>query len=601
MHGWIVKAVGSGGWLVATLCLVQGLIALNAVAFALVMRQAIDQAVAGNAAEFWLAVGLFGGLLTLQVTLRALNRFAEEGARALLDNRLRQRALHAVLVQDYRTSSVRHSGEVTSRMTSDVTIVSDGVASFVPSVVSLAIRLLGAFGALFVLAPVLAAVFACAGVVLALVSIPARRLFRPLHLWVQETESTVRCFVQECLESLVVVHSFGCEDKVERTHARNQERHRKARMRRSAVSSASNAGLSLALQGGYLLGFVWCGAGLLQGSMTYGTMMAVIQLVGQVQSPFTTMGGAFSRYSAMLASAERLRDLEEDTVAITKEAASAHGEEGMLPCVEERVVGWREGADNTRSETTEGLATRDVLCGGFESFGLDCVSFGYDSMRHILQSCSFQVRAGEIVGLTGESGSGKSTAMLLLMGLYQPKTGSAYVCVASKRYSASAFACLPSGMFAYVPQGNCLMSGTIREVVSFAERGPCSDDARVEYACRVACAWQFVSALPDGLDTVLGERGAGLSEGQMQRLAIARAVYSSAPILLLDEATSALDQQTEQHLLKNMKILANRTILIVTHRTEALRLCDRVIRLEGGAQKATSGCGKDSYREASDV
>ncbi len=597
---WIVRSVGSCGWLVAVLCLAQGLIALNAVAFALVMRQAIDQAVAGNAAGFWLTVGLFGGLLTLQVVLRALNRFAEESARAMLDNRLRQRALHATLTQDYRNASFRHSGDVASRMTSDVAIVSDGVVSFVPSVVSLAIRLLAAFGALFVLAPVLAVVFASAGAVLVLVSIPARRLFRPLHLRVQETESTVRCFVQECLESLVVVHSFGCEDKVERTHARNQERHRKARTRRSVVVSMSNAGLSLVLQGGYLLGFVWCGVGLLQGSVTYGTMMAVIQLIGQVQSPFTTMGGAFSRYSAMLASAERLRDLEDAATSI-KEAASARGEEGVHPCVEEGAVGRRVGAGDTRSETIEELATPHALCGDLESFGLDRVSFGYDSMRQILQSCSFRVRAGEIVGLTGESGSGKSTVMLLLMGIYQPETGRAYVCVASTKDTASTSASTHSGMFAYVPQGNCLMSGTVREVVSFAEHDSCSDDARVEYACRVACAWQFVRVLPDGLDTVLGERGAGLSEGQMQRLAVARAVYSSAPILLLDEATSALDQQTEQHMLKNLKSLTGRTVLIVTHRPEALRLCDRVIRLERGAQKTASGCREDVYREVSDV
>lgn len=246
----------------------------------------------------------------------------------------------------------------------------------------------------------------------------------------------------------------------------------------------------------------------------------------------------------MLASAERLMELD-----------GAGG-------------GGRRGASLADADARGLYARMEVL-------RFDDVTFGY-GRDLVLEGFSLVVPKGSFVAVTGPSGQGKSTLVKLLLGAYPPDAGEVRLEVRGGSLSA---ADAPAGLFAYVPQGNHLMSGAIREVVGFAERGDAIDDEAVRAACRVACADEFVSGLPDGYGTVLGERGAGLSEGQMQRLAVARAVYSGAPVLLLDEATSAIDAATERRMLENLRALPGRTAIVVTHRAETLALCDDVVEM----------------------
>ena len=197
-------------------------------------------------------------------------------------------------------------------------------------------------------------------------------------------------------------------------------------------------------------------------------------------------------------------------------------------------------------------------------------------MPVVMEHISLEIRKGEIVAFTGQSGCGKSTALKLLMCVYQPDAGERYYI--DGRGNGHSLSGAHRRLFAYVPQGNVLMSGSIREIVCFAEPDAGRDENRLWRALSIACADEFVGALDDGVDTLLGERGTGLSEGQMQRLAIARAVFSDSPVLLLDEATSALDVETEKRLLDNLRRLTNRTVVIVTHRPAVLSICDRVLR-----------------------
>ena len=192
-----------------------------------------------------------------------------------------------------------------------------------------------------------------------------------------------------------------------------------------------------------------------------------------------------------------------------------------------------------------------------------------------LENLSLDIRKGETVAFTGHSGCGKSTALKLLMCIYPPDAGSRYL-----RFTDGSRQELDARfrrLFAYVPQGNALMRGTLREVVSFAAPGRAGDDEALWRALEIACADGFVRELKEGLDTQLGERGAGLSEGQMQRIAIARAIFAESPVLLLDEATSALDGETERRLLENLRRMTDKTVVIVTHRPAALEICDRVL------------------------
>lgn len=585
---WIAGVVGRAGLVhIVALCALQSLMALNAVGFALAMQQTIDAAVAGSANGFWLWCGIFAGILCVQVACIAANRALLERTRSWFENQLRARAFADVLDQPYARVQHRHSGELMTRMTSDVSVVADGACTLIPTGVSMAVRLVGVVAALFALVPSLTIVFLVGGCVAAVASVAVRPLLKRLHAGMQEAEGGMRSYLQECLDSLLVVHAFGCERKVRNRADEAMAAHRRARLRKADVSNGCNTALVLAVQMGYVLGFGWCGLGILNGTCTYGTLMAVVQLIGQLQSPFSSLGGSFSKYSSMLASAERLMGLRETDDQQGEMAGRQSADDQQEEAVAQQSSDAAERADDVAAcGEREGVDVAKLA--GFEShfnpaafarLELRNVSFAYDRGDTVLHDCDFALHSGEFVGLAGPSGAGKSTLTKLLLGVYAPQAGEAWASdAAAERVPLSA----ARGLFAFVPQGNRLMAGTIRDVVAFAEQGAAPDEQRVVEACQAACAWEFVTQLPEGLDTRLGQRGTGLSEGQMQRLAVARAVYSQAPVLLLDEATSALDAATERRMLANLRALPGRAAVLVTHREATLAACDRVVEVRNG-------------------
>ncbi len=583
---WIAGVVGRPGALrLVVLCALQSLMAANAVGFALAMRNAIDGAVAGSVDGFLLWCGIFAGILCVQVACIAANRALLERTRSAFENQLRARAFGDVLSQPFSRAERGHSGELMTRMTSDAVVVAEGATTLVPTGVSMAVRLVGVLAALFALVPQLTVVFLAGGCVAGAASVAVRPLLKRLHASMQAAEGGMRSFLQECLDSLLVVRAFCCEGKVRRQADAAMADHRRARLRKADASNACSTLLVLGVQAAYVLGFAWCGWGILQGTCTYGTLMAVVQLVGQLQSPFSTLGGSFSKYSSMLASAERLMALGDGA---GEKAAGAPGLVNASGADAKAAVGdvAPDSVAAGGAETSAGAdgsadaagAPRRFDAASFRSLQLSNVSFSYEDGEEVLHGCDFRLRAGEFVGLTGPSGAGKSTLTKVLLGVYEPSSGEVWAEDASGASVALADA---RGLFAYVPQGNRLMAGTIRDVVTFAGEGE-ADEARVIAACEVACAWEFVSALPDGLDTQLGQRGSGLSEGQMQRLAVARAVYSGAPVMLLDEATSALDAATERQMLERLRALPGRVAVLVTHREATLAACDRVVEVLDG-------------------
>lgn len=599
---WIAGVIGRAGFArIAALCGLQSLMALNAVGFALAMRQTIDAAVAGSVNGFWLWCGVFAGILCVQVACIAANRALLERTLSRFEDQLRSRAFADVLAQPYERMQHRHSGELMTRMTSDVSVVADGACTLIPTMVSMTVRLVGVVAALFALAPGLTLVFVIGGCIAASASLAVRPLLKRLHAGMQEAEGNMRSYLQECLDSLLVVHAFGCERKVRERAECVMAAHRRARLRKADVSNGCSTALVLAVQMGYVLGFGWCGFGILNGTCTYGTLMAVVQLIGQIQSPFSSLGGSFSKYSSMLASSERLmglnRELDDKQSAATPQngvdaaertiAANAAEGDGVNARPSE------SGVSRLDSEMQVNTATKSIMSAegeigdgvdfesaSFSKLELRGVSFAYDRGDDVLHGCDFALNAGEFVGLAGPSGVGKSTLTKLLLGAYMPQSGEAW---AQDAGGIRVPLCEAKGLFAFVPQGNRLMAGTICDTVAFAEQGNGPDLQRVVAACKAACAWDFIRALPQGLDTPLGQRGTGLSEGQMQRLVVARAVYSQAPVLLLDEATSALDAETEREMLANLRALPGRTAVLVTHREATLAACDRVVEICGGS------------------
>ena len=561
---WLVEVAARRGCaLVAGLVALQVTSALLAVCLAPVMRVAVDAAVGGHAEAFAYTVTVFGAVIAVQIALRAGFRYLNELANATIENRLRGRVFQSVLSMPMREAEGEHSAALMSRMTSDVQVVTGGVVTLVPTLASIVVRLVGVLAVMFAFAAPLAIAFAAVGVVMVVASMGLRRALKQRHRDVQDAESAVRCFIQDCLESLLVVRAFGVEDKMLARNAVNMAEHRRQRMRKNAVSNVANTGFSLLIQGGYVAGFVWCGLGILSGALTYGTLVAVIQLVGQIQAPIANLGGTFSAWASTMASAERLMDVCD-----------------AVPCEPAPSGGSRA---SSCSGSTPSIVPADAATfhEQLQRIRFDHVSFRYDADKATFEDMDLTVPAHAVTAVAGPSGAGKSTVMKLLLAAYEPNAGSIWLEGASP--DGTMWSCAPCdaprGLFAYVPQGNRLMAGTVRDVVAFAETGSAPDDARVLAACHAACSDGFIAELPDGLDTQLGERGSGLSEGQMQRLAVARAVYSGAPILLLDEATSALDAATEREMLERLRALPGRTVVIVTHRAEAMDLCDGVVHV----------------------
>lgn len=535
---WIFKASKKQRLRLVLLMAGNGVFAVVSVVFALMCRGIVDGAAQKNPdAVTESGIGLFLIIIAM-LLLRLVCNNLDEIIRAGLEQDLRSRTLSAVLKKDYGKASEYHSGELLNRMFSDISIVTDGFAGLLPSLVNMLVRLIGAAVVLMTLDLSFTLLFIGAGTVLFLVSRFFRKRIKHLHKNVQETSGVVRSFLQETLESLLIVKVFGVGDKMCRINDKNQQNHYKARMKRRTVSILANSGFGFVFQMGYLYAIVWGAFKILDGAMTYGTLTAILQLVNQIQQPFASLSALLPRFFGMTASAERIMELE------------------ALP--------------------DEKAPERELDYGSFRSIKTENMSFSYGENK-VLTDVDIEIKKGEFVSLTGISGGGKSTLFLLLLGVYNPEKGKISFASESESYSPGGET---RGLFAYVPQGNFLFSGTVRDNITFLNETASEDE--IKAAAEAACALSFIEELPDKMDTKIGENGFGISEGQAQRIAVARALLSGAPILLLDEATSALDEITEARLLKNIAEIKDKTVLIVTHRRAALDICGKHLILKEG-------------------
>lgn len=584
-HGRIVA--------LSVLCTVQAAVLVS---FALACRAVIDQAVAGNVDGLLASAAILAGVIIAQLVLRLAINSTQERIRARFALELRKSLLGSIFVARFGNVLRFHSGELSNRMFSDVQVVSNGVATIIPSFVSMLMQLVFAIAVLALISPPMVALFAAAALLSFVLARTLRGRLKALHKTVQEKEGAVRVFLQEALEHQLVIRSFGAQPATSARADSLQEDHFAAQMRRRGYSIAANASFSFFFNALYAVALTWCAFELLHGTMSYGTLMAVLQLVARIQAPVSSLSGMLPQLYQTLASAERLM-----------EVAELPRSEGCLPVTAKEFyqrlsgVRMRDLAFSYDDEEAEGAP---VSAGGMEApSGEEPVS---------LTCADVFVPKGSFVVVEGPSGSGKSTLFKLLLGAYDAD-GFTYDLAASAAgavtstpaasdapagavtastlltdapagatttVSAYPASQVPPGVFAYVPQDNFLFAGSIRENVAFA--APDATDDQVKRACEVACAWEFVEELPLGLDTAIGEHGQGLSQGQLQRLAIARAVCSGAPVMVLDEVTSALDDATEAAVLANIASLPGKTIFVAAHRAKAREFATMRLHVEDG-------------------
>ena len=457
-----------------------------------------------------------------------------------------------------------HSGDVSSRLSKDIETVSSSIIDTIPQMAVTGIQLVGAFllmrwfdarlaWALLLLTPVLVVVG----------KLISRRL-RNMTLKIREGESRIQMQVQEGVEYNAVLRSLESENWVLERLGLKQNKLENDVMRRTRFTAVARFAIGSAFGLGYLLAFIWGGLGLREGTITFGVMTSFLQLVGQIQHPILTLLGMVPQLVHSTASIDRLDELE-------------------------------KGADETPELVREGV-TREIVCAemrpgmcGRLGLRFENVSFGYKGGdREIVCGFSHDFKPGSKNAIMGETGKGKTTLFRLLLGFIKPDFGRIDVYSECEDGAVTGLDVEMSGdsveiseatrsNFVYVPQGNTLMNGSVRYNLQLAK--PAATDDEMKRVLHIACA-EFVNDLPDGLDCEIGERGHGLSEGQAQRIAIARGLLRPGSILLFDEISSSLDEATEAELYRRLfEAFPEKTMLFVTHRTAICEMCDETVRL----------------------
>lgn len=540
---WIVQMARPLFGKIVLISIISGLTAFSTVLFALLSKQAIDRAVGDEAGNLWVPGALLVGLLCVRLLFSMSYVVLHDWICGKMEIRIKDRIFTTLFRKRWRDVNQFHSGELLNRMTSDSVVVVTGVVNTVPQVVAMATSLIACLVVLLSIDWRFTLAILSLGFLLLLVSRWYGRRMKVMHKECQATDGDSKSFTQETLANWMVVQSFGGAEKIQGRMDKLLHRNFRVRMRRAWWSSISHVAMYLLFNGSYYVALLWGATQIAVGGMTYGTLMALLQIVSQIRAPFMNMSNILPQYYNMIASAERILELEN------------------LP-------------DEPRLEQSYQAEELYRRMNGIRAQG---VSFAYDEEKVVLSRADFSIQKGEFVALAGFSGIGKTTLFKLLLGFYPPNEGKLFVDTDGEEIPMGADTrCL----FAYVPQQSMLLSGTIRENIAFC-CGDVSDEA-IWAAAEVADVAEAIRQQPEGLDTMLGERGSGMSEGQLQRLAIARAVLSGAPVLLLDECTASLDEATEERVLQRLRALPDRTCLCISHRPAAIEICDRVVRVVDG-------------------
>ena len=516
---------------------------ISSLGFAYFVQYVINSATNGENKLLWGFCALLLGLLLLKVFLKVIDSFYAEKLRAKIVLELRSIMFSKILRAEYAKITGYHSGELLNRLTSDINEVAGYSVGLMPALVNMSVQCLGSIVALLTIDPLFTGLYVVCGAVFGGLIALFRKHLKKTHKEVLQADDIHRSFMQEGLSSIITLKAYAAEERASEKSSIFGLTYYNKRMKRNYLRTGMNGVFNLLSNAGLILAIVWSGVSILYNpaEANYGSILSVILLLMQFQQPLTSFSSVIPAYYARLASGERMAEIDEIPSEIS--------------------------LNNKKITDFESISMRNVA-----------FSYGRDT---ILKNAEMSVKKGEIVCLQGVSGAGKSTIFKLLLNVYKPTEGEIILNCNNNEIPLDETC---RDLFAYVPQGNFLFSGTIYENLTFFCAHEQATKENIEEALRIACA-QFVYDLPNGLDTMLMERGAGLSEGQVQRLAVARSILSGKPILLLDEATSALDNETERKMLENIRSLQDKTCLIVTHRDAVLSIADRVLFVENGKIK----------------
>jgi len=522
--------------LISILTALSALISVIGVQFALASKTLIDSALVSH--DKFIQNGIYiATLLCMQLIMQIAYSLLYVRTEGKLKIDLKTRVFNMLLKKDYCDVTKHHTGELLNRIESDVQIITSGVVNIIPTTIALLTQLILSVIALLSLDRSLTLIFLMMAPVMIIVSRFYSRYMKPLHKDFQKTNGIAHSFILESLQNLLVLKSFVNEKAVTSFAEKLQYDNLKISLKRNRISLIGNIGFFLLLNVGFYFSMIWCVFKISLGLMSYGTLTAILQLVNNVQSPFRSLSGVIPQIFNVIASAERLIELE-----------------------------------NMKDDSIE-QADHISIYNNLKSIDIKNITFRYDE-EDILSDASVSINKGEFIAIAGMSGIGKSTFFKLIMAILKPVSGKISLTLNDSEIEINSSV---RKLFAYVPQSNMLLSGTIYDNIRFYKED--ITENQIAEAADMACVSDFVKELPDGLNTKIGEKGLGLSEGQIQRIAIARALVQNSPILLLDEATSALDEDTEKKVLHNIKKCNNKTCIVISHRPAVFDICDKIIRI----------------------
>ncbi len=544
---WFFREIAQFRWNYVLVLFLQVVGVAFSLLYVWLSKALVDTAVAhfgGNAVEYGLT-GLavaFAGLSLARPVVMGWKSYLQSRMSVVMTNSLRQRIFDGLLKVRTDVGREYHSGDMLNRIETDVASVAGAFCVSVPNMFWAAIQFIAALVCVFyVNVPLAWTLLVVLPLSLPLAKLIMRRI-RNLTLTIKSSDSKIQAYIQESVQHLVLLRTMEFTENSSEGLMDMQNENLSRNLKRIRFSILSRMIMSVAFTGGYLVAFLWGVQGISSGVVSYGLMTAMLQLVGQLQRPLIQASDHFPSILHSTASIDRIVEIE----ALPKE-------EQVAPYMVDGIAGIR----------------------------LEHLSFAYpDGDGNVLNDISFDFRPGSRVALTGRTGIGKTTLMKTILALLSPDSGHVEL------YSDA----MPEGVdvspatrcnFAYVPQGNTLFSGSVRDNLLMGDSSASED--RLREVLHLAMA-DFVYALPDGLDTVCSEAGGGLSEGQAQRIAIARALLRPGSILLLDEFSSALDPQTEEEMLARLTakggIAAGKTMIFITHREKVLDYCDSVLKLD---------------------
>ena len=503
----------------------------------LACKHAIDIATGVSDGSLAYTGTIIGALMLAEITSRGASRWIHAVTGNKVRNRMRLGIFARLLRCDWLHLQKHHTGDLVNRLEGDVNGITALITETIPATIVVLVQLTASFFLLFAMGPMLAVSI----VVILPISLVASQFYvrrmRRLNRDVRDSDSRIQSVLQESLQHKELIKTLEQNDSTEKQLAELQEQLHTQVTDRTKFSLGAFTFVQLGFAAGYLVAFIWGVDSLHEGIITYGTMAAYLQLVGLIQRPTMDLSRHIPGIVSSLTAAERLYELEDMPL-------ETEGKSIML-------------------EGTAGVRFRKV-------------GFRYeDKGRKILDNFSFDFAPNSSTAIIGETGTGKTTLIRLMVALVSPQDGDIEIYNRNGTYPSST---LTRGNFVYIPQGNSLVSGTIRDNLLMGN--PDATEEQMKAALHMACA-DYVLELPDGMDSEVTERGGGLSEGQAQRIAIARSILRPGSILILDEITSALDEETEQELLKRLtQGQTGKTLIFVTHRPAIMEYCTQILKID---------------------